>query len=496
MKFKRSSGIILHPTSLPGKYGMGDIGPNAYKFVDFLVETKQKLWQVLPLGPTGYGDSPYQCFSTFAGNPILISIEKLVEEGLLDKKEADPKEPFDDEKVDYGRVINYKNAVFRKAFDNFESNKKNGAETAKFESFCERHSKWLDDYSLFMSLKGKFHGRPWIEWDHDIKLKQNDAVARYKHELATEIKFQKFLQYVFFKQWYELKAYANSNGVKIIGDIPIYVAFDSSDAWSSPSTFQFDSEMTPINVAGVPPDYFSKTGQLWGNPLYNWQALKDTGFKWWIDRIRSVEELVDIIRIDHFRGFAGYWAVPYGDKTAMNGKWEKGPGEDLFFAIKDAMGDLPILAEDLGFLTEDVHELRDKFNFPSMKILQFGFDSKEGSPYVPHLFTPNSVVYTGTHDNDTIVGWYDKAPAEDKKYVKEYMNTDGKEIAWDFIRFAWASVAVFSIAPLQDILSLGSEARLNTPSVASGNWQWRFKWDQITPQIKEKLKKFTKLYGR
>ncbi len=495
MKFTRSSGVLLHPTSLPGEYGMGDIGPNAYKFVDFLATAKQKLWQVLPLGPTGYGDSPYQCFSTFAGNPFLISFEKLCEEGLLNKKDAEPKESFDDSKIDYGKVINYKNSVLRKAFENFE-HKKDGEEFAKFEYFCEKHSSWLEDYSLFMSLKNKFNGRSWSEWDKDIKLRYSDAVSKYRDELSGEIKFQKFMQYVFFKQWYELKAYANSKEIKIIGDIPIYVAFDSSDTWSNPSAFYFDSEMNPIKVAGVPPDYFSKTGQLWGNPLYNWQALKETGYKWWIDRIKAVHELVDIIRIDHFRGFAGYWAVQYGETTATNGEWEKGPGEDLFWAIKNALGELPILAEDLGFLTQDVHELRDKFNFPSMKILEFGFDSKEGSPYIPHMLTANAVVYTGTHDNDTIVGWYKKAIPDDKKLVRDYMNTDGKEVAWDFIRAAWSSVAVICLAPLQDVLSLGSEARMNTPSVASGNWQWRFKWEDITPKIKTRLKDFTKLYGR
>ncbi len=495
MKFERSSGILLHPSSLPSKYGIGDLGPNAYKFVDLLVETKQKLWQILPLGPTGYGDSPYQCFSTFAGNPFLISIEKLIEESLLDENEPALKDNFNNKLVDYGRVINFKYAILRKAFLRFIESKDKQLKT-KFNTFCDKNSSWLDDYALFMSLKDHFGGKPWSEWEENIKLRRPEAMAKYRKELADNINFQKFMQYIFFKQWFELKEYANTNEIKIIGDIPIYVAFDSSDAWSSPSTFYFDEDMNPIKVAGVPPDYFSKTGQLWGNPLYNWETLKETSYAWWIDRIRSINELVDIIRIDHFRGFAGYWAVPYGDKTAANGKWEKGPGAGLFIAIKNALGDLPILAEDLGFLTEDVHELRDKFGFPSMKILQFGFDSKEGSPYVPHLFTPNSVVYTGTHDNDTIIGWYKKAPEEDKHYVREYMNTDAKDISWDFIRHAWMSVAVFALAPMQDMLSLDSECRMNTPSVASGNWQWRFTWDQITPQVKEKLLKLTKLYSR
>ena len=495
MEFKRSSGILLHPTSLPSEYGIGDLGPNAFKFIDSLFETKQKLWQILPLGPTGYGDSPYQCFSTFAGNPLLISFEKLILEGLLTKQEVSLKERFDENKVDYGKVINYKYSTLRKAFKTFEI-KKDNIELDNFNYFCNKNSAWLEDYSLFMSLKDKFKGRPWIEWDRDIKLRDKEAISKYSNELFKEMNFHKFMQYVFFKQWKELKSYAELKEIKIIGDIPIYVAFDSSDAWSNSSLFYFDNEMNPTKVAGVPPDYFSETGQLWGNPLYNWQALKETGYRWWIQRIKAIHEMVDIIRVDHFRGFAGYWAIPYGETTAINGVWEKGPGEDLFWAIKNELGDLPVLAEDLGFLTDDVHELRDRFNFPGMKILQFGFDSKEGSSYVPHLLIKNSIVYTGTHDNDTVVGWYDKADKDDKKYFLEYMNSDGKDIAWDFIRAAWSSVSVFAIAPLQDFLSLGSEARMNTPSVASGNWQWRLKWSEITPKIKDRLTHFTKLYGR
>lgn len=489
MKFERSGGVLLHPTSLPGKYGIGDLGPSAYKFVDFLAETKQKLWQVLPLGPTGYGDSPYQCFSTFAGNPLLISLDNLLKEGLLSQEDLQIKEPFDDNKVDFGKIIDFKYSIYRKAFDKF-------ADTKEFKAFCSKHSLWLDDFSLFMSLKTLFGGRPWSEWDKEIKLREPTAISKYTNELAKDIRFCKFLQYYFFKQWDELKAYANKKEIKIIGDIPIYVAFDSSDAWAKPSAFYFDKQMNPVKVAGVPPDYFSKTGQLWGNPLYNWQALKKDGFKWWIERVKAVQELVDIIRIDHFRGFAGYWAVPFGSETAADGKWEVGPGADVFIAIKDALGDLPILAEDLGFLTPDVHKLRDKFGFPSMKILQFGFDSKEGSAYIPHLLERNNVVYTGTHDNDTIVGWFQKASPQDKQLVLDYANSDGHEIAWDFIRFALGSVANIALIPLQDILSLDSDARMNTPSVASGNWQWRFKWEQITPQIKEKLKKFTEIYQR
>lgn len=488
MKFTRTSGILLHITSLPSRFGIGDLGEAAYGFVNVLAETKQKLWQVLPLGPTGFGDSPYQCFSTFAGNPLLISLEKLSEAGLLSAEDLNTNENFDDTKVDYGKVINYKYALYRKAFANF-------AEDKDYKTFCTKHT-WLNDYALFISLKQHFNGRSWNEWDKDIKLKEPEAVARYTKNLAKEIAFHKFLQYCFFKQWHELKAYANKNGVQIIGDIPIYVAFDSSDAWGSPKTFFFDKNMNPTKVAGVPPDYFSKTGQLWGNPLYNWRELKKDNYKWWRDRVQAIRELVDIIRIDHFRGFCGYWAVPYGSETAMDGKWEKGPGADIFIAIKELLGDLPILAEDLGVLTPDVHALRDKFGFPSMKILEFAFNANEGSSYIPHLLERNSVVYTGTHDNDTVVGWFRTAAPQDKALFMEYTNTDGKDVAWDFIRLAFASVSNIAIVPMQDILSLDSDARMNTPSLASGNWQWRFKWNQVTPDLKGRLKRFTELYQR
>lgn len=488
MSFKRSSGILLHPTSLPGKYGIGELGEEAYRFVDFLIASGQQLWQILPLGHTGYGDSPYQCFSTFAGNPLLISLDKLCKEGLLSKEDLNLKEPFDVEKVDYGRVIDFKYPLLRKAYSNYKGK--------ELEAFCAEHKSWLYDYAMFMALKNHFKGRPWPEWDEDIKLRKPEALKKYGQQLATDIGFYQFLQYEFFKQWHELRAYANSKNIKIIGDVPIYVAMDSSDAWSSPSAFLFDEKMNPTKVAGVPPDYFSKTGQLWGNPLYNWEALKKTGYKWWIERVKATQELVDIIRIDHFRGFAGYWAVPYGETTAIKGKWETGPGKDLFNTIKNELGELPILAEDLGFITQDVHDLRDAFNFPSMKILQFGFDSKEGSPYVPHLFNINSVAYTGTHDNDTVLGWFEKASTEDKQYFLDYTNSDGKNVSWDFLRLAWASVSLIALAPLQDVLSLGSEARMNTPSVASGNWQWRFKWEQITSELTDKLNKLTVIYQR
>ncbi|BDU51309.1 4-alpha-glucanotransferase [Haliovirga abyssi] len=493
--FERSSGVLLHATSLPGKFGIGTLGKEAYQFVDFLIKSNQKLWQTYPLGPTGYGDSPYQCFSAFAGNPLLISLETVVEDGLLTNSDLETNEKFDESKVDFGKIINFKFPILKKAFDNF-SNGSFELEKIKFETFVKKNSNWLDDFSLFMSLKEHFGGKPWIEWDNDIKLREENALRDYKNKLKNDIEFQNFIQYLFFKQWKKLKAYANQNYIKIVGDIPIFVAFDSADAWSNPDIFLFDEERKPVRVAGVPPDYFSATGQLWGNPLYNWDKLKETNFAWWIDRIKANLELSDIIRIDHFRGFAEYWAVPYGDKTAINGEWWPAPGKELFEAIEASLGSLPIIAEDLGLITPDVEELRDHFNLPGMKILQFAFDSSEENNYIPHSYNKNCVVYTGTHDNDTVAGWFEKASKDDKKYALDYFNSNGEDICWDFIRGAWASTAVIAITPLQDILRLGSFARINTPGVAAGNWQWRFKAEDITNEHISKLKHLTTIYGR
>lgn len=495
MKFQRCSGVLLHPTSLPGKFGIGSLGKEAYNFVDFLIYTKQKLWQTLPLGPTGYGDSPYQCFSAFAGNPLLIDLEKLVnDDKLLKKEDLETSETFDDNKVDFGKVLKLKSNLYKKAFSNF-TNSNNELLKIKFEIFCEKNSAWLEDYSLFMALKGHFI-KSWKEWDKDIKTRNANALKKCKAELHDEIEYHKFLQYLFFKQWLELKAYANAHNVKIVGDIPIFVAFDSADAWANPEVFFFDEDRNPTKVAGVPPDYFSATGQLWGNPLYDWDKMKENNFKWWVDRIRATSEMVDIIRIDHFRGFAGYWAVPADRKDAIVGKWEKGPGADLFTTIKDELGNLPIIVEDLGVITPDVEKLRDDFSFPGMNILQFGFEPDGESVYIPHRFKNNSIVYTGTHDNDTTQGWFDKLDAKTKKYVKEYLNTDGKEITWDMIRAAWASTASIAFIPMQDILSLGSEARMNIPAIPSGNWQWRYKSKDITQVMKDKLKGLTRIYRR
>ncbi|WP_027340323.1 4-alpha-glucanotransferase [Halonatronum saccharophilum] len=489
MAFERSSGVILHPTSLPGPYGIGSLGKEAYEFIDFLSDTKQKLWQICPLGPTGYGDSPYQCFSAFAGNPFLVSLEKLKEEGLV-KEDDLGEDNFPKDKVDYGWVIDFKVGVLKKAYNRFKK-KSNKKDNEDFVAFCQDNIEWLEDYTFFMALKDEFDGRPWIEWDDDIKFRKEEAVDKYKKELKDEIQFHKFIQYLFFKQWNEVKGYANKQGISIIGDVPIFVAFDSADAWANPDIFLFDEKKKPTKVAGVPPDAFSETGQLWGNPLYDWDELKSRDYNWWIKRFEAILDMVDHVRLDHFRGFAAYWAVPADEDTAMNGEWVDGPGADFFQAIKDQLGELPIIAEDLGVITEDVDELREGFGLIGMKVLQFAFDSGEKNKYLPHNYTKDFVVYTGTHDNDTTVGWFESLGEEEKHFIREYLDVDGSNIAWDLIEAAWGSVAVFAIAPLQDILSLGSEGRMNTPGKPAGNWQWRFTKDMLSDEVINKLREVT-----
>ena len=495
--FERSSGILFHPTSLPGKYGIGTLGKEAYAFIDFLKKSRQKLWQIFPLGPTGYGDSPYQSFSSFAGNPYLIDFDLLIEAHLL--SEEDLRDVFfgdNEEYIDYGAVYNQKYPLLRKAYENFKSSD-NHEMRENLEHFKRENASWLNDYSLYISLKNHFNGLPWNEWAHDIKNREHGAMEHYKNELADDIEYHNFIQFLFFKQWGDVKRYANENGIKIIGDIPIFVAADSSDAWANPEIFLFDEERKPVKVAGVPPDYFSATGQLWGNPLYNWQKLKETNYSWWVERVRANLSTCDIIRIDHFRGFEAYWAVPYGDDTAINGQWEPGPGIDLFNAIKSQLGELPIIAEDLGLMTQGVIDLREATGFPGMKILGFAFDSGEENDYLPHTYTKNCVVYTGTHDNDTLVGWFQKAKEEDRQFARDYLNSrSDDEIHWDAIRGAWSSVACMAISPVQDFLGLGSEARINTPGVASGNWQWRLKQGVLTNELAERIAKLTKIYSR
>mgnify|MGYP000881820131 FL=1 len=495
--FERSSGILFHPTSLPGKYGIGTLGKEAYAFIDFLKKSRQKLWQIFPLGPTGYGDSPYQSFSSFAGNPYLIDFDLLIEAHLL--SEEDLRDVFfgdNEEYIDYGAIYNQKYPLLRRAYENFKSSD-NHEMRENLEHFKRENASWLNDYSLYISLKNHFNGLPWNEWAHDIKNREHGAMEHYRNELADDIEYHNFIQFLFFKQWGDVKRYANENGIKIIGDIPIFVAADSSDAWANPEIFLFDEERKPVKVAGVPPDYFSATGQLWGNPLYNWQKLKETNYSWWVERVRANLSTCDIIRIDHFRGFEAYWAVPYGDDTAINGQWEPGPGIDLFNAIKSQLGELPIIAEDLGLMTQGVIDLREATGFPGMKILGFAFDSGEENDYLPHTYTKNCVVYTGTHDNDTLIGWFQKAKEEDRQFARDYLNSrSDDEIHWDAIRGAWSSVANMAISPVQDFLGLGSEARINTPGVAAGNWQWRLKHGVLTDELAERIAKLTKVYSR
>lgn len=495
--FERSSGILFHPTSLPGKYGIGTLGKEAYAFIDFLKKSRQKLWQIFPLGPTGYGDSPYQSFSSFAGNPYLIDFDLLIEAHLL--SEEDLRDVFfgdNEEYIDYGAIYNQKYPLLRKAYENFKSSD-NHEMRENLEHFKRENASWLNDYSLYISLKNHFNGLPWNEWAHDIKNREHGAMEHYKNELADDIEYHNFIQFLFFKQWGDVKRYANENGIKIIGDIPIFVAADSSDAWANPEIFLFDEERKPVKVAGVPPDYFSATGQLWGNPLYNWQKLKETNYSWWVERVRANLSTCDIIRIDHFRGFEAYWAVPYGDDTAINGQWEPGPGIDLFNAIKSQLGELPIIAEDLGLMTQGVIDLREATGFPGMKILGFAFDSGEENDYLPHTYTKNCVVYTGTHDNDTLIGWFQKAKEEDRQFARDYLNSrSDDEIHWDAIRGAWSSVANMAISPVQDFLGLGSEARINTPGVAAGNWQWRLGHGVLTDELAERIAKLTRVYSR
>ena len=508
MNLPRLSGILLHPTSLPGRFGIGDLGYEAYNFVDFLAASYQSLWQVLPLGPTGYGDSPYQCFSAFAGNPLLVSLEALVEDGLLHKRDLVEAPHFSDDRVDYGPAIEYKNSLLQKAYKNFKTEAA-GELKIEFEYFCEQANLWLQDYAIFRSCKDAHGGKEWTKWEENLRTRENNALHFWQENHADEIAAHKFYQYVFFKQWLKLARYANERGIKIIGDVPIFVAHDSADVWANPHLFDLHPDGTPRQIAGVPPDYFSATGQLWGNPLYRWDVIASTGYQWWIERIRATLAQVDIIRLDHFRGFEKYWAVPGDEKTAINGKWEEGPGAALFFALQKALGaELPIIAEDLGVITEEVDALRDQFNFPGMRILQFAFGTDEqADDFKPYNFPQNCVVYTGTHDNDTVVNWFTSEDVgdstrtleqvqEERDFVLQYLGSDGKEINWDFIRLALSSVARIAVIPVQDLLGIGGEGRMNVPARESGNWGWRFRKEDLTEAICDRLAELTKVYGR
>jgi 4-alpha-glucanotransferase len=506
VSFPRSSGILLHPTSLPGRFGIGDLGREAYRFVDFLKASEQSLWQVLPLGPTGYGDSPYQCFSAFAGNTLLISPEKLVEEGLLSQQDLEGAPDFPDDRIDFGNVITFKNALLKEAFERFKQTS-NKSLRAYFEQFSQQASSWLEDYALYRALKDAQGGKAWNEWEPKLARRDTAALATARERLREQIDAQKFYQFLFFKQWAALKAYCHEHNVRLVGDIPIFVARDSADVWMNPDEFKLDEAGNPLVVAGVPPDYFSATGQLWGNPIYNWDRMLRDGFRWWIERVRATLEIFDIVRIDHFRGFAASWEIPGGDKTAERGRWVNVPGRELFSAIKNALGDLPIIAEDLGVITPDVEALRDDFELPGMRILQFAFGGDTLNQDLPHNYIKNCVVYTGTHDNDTTVGWFTSVAGEgstrdseqierERQFCLNYLNTDGSEIHWDFIRAVLASVADTAIIPLQDLLGLGTEARMNLPNSTSGNWGWRYKAGALNDELGERLKQLTQIYGR
>ncbi|MEG0771938.1 4-alpha-glucanotransferase [Clostridium sp.] len=490
---KRSSGILMHITSLPSPYGIGTFGKEAYAFVDFLIKAGQKYWQILPLGSTSFGDSPYQSFSAFAGNPYFIDLDLLTKEGILNKEDYITLDFGDNsEKVDYEKIFNNKMAVLRIAFI-----KSKGKYEKSIEKFKEEHGHWLEDYALYMAVKEEFQLKSWQQWDEDIKLREINALKKYKKKLKEEIEYWVFLQYLFFKQYCELKQYANSNGIKIIGDIPIYVAEDSADTWANSELFLLDEIKKPTVVSGCPPDAFSETGQLWGNPIYNWELLEKQGYKWWIERIRANSKLYDVTRIDHFRGFESYWEIPYGDETAVNGTWVKGPGMKLFTAIKESLGEINIIAEDLGFLTDKVINFRIQSGYPGMKVLQFAFDSREESDYLPHNYDKNCVVYTGTHDNDTVNGWFKNTSKEDVDFAVKYLKlTEEEGYNWGFIRGALSSVGNLAIAQMQDFLGLGEESRMNIPSTLGGNWQWRVKKEALSDELAQKIYEVTKLYGR
>ncbi|KAB3528809.1 4-alpha-glucanotransferase [Alkaliphilus serpentinus] len=500
MILQRSSGILLHPTSLPSKYGIGDMGNEAYEFIDFLIRSRQSLWQILPLTPPGYGESPYQGFSAFAGNSYLISIDKLMEDGLILPEDLEDLPKFNDKRVEFQRAMDYKLKVFRRAFSRFN----NADNSGEYESFLSNNSYWLFDYCFFMALKNHHNERPWNQWDDKIAYRTPEGIEHYKKLLREEIEFHHFLQYIFDKQWKELKAYANENHIKIIGDLPIFISYDSSDAWTQPHLFEVDEKGNPTKVAGVPPDYFSKTGQLWGNPHFRWDKMMEDDFLWWRYRFAKLMELVDIIRIDHFRGFEAYWEIPASAPTAATGKWVKAPGAELFTTIFKHLKELPVVVEDLGFITPEVNHLKNRFQFPGMKIIQFSFGPHNPRNQRPMGFEANSVVYTGTHDNETSLGWYKslvETGATDvlnilDRYYGIHKGMDGKEICWRLIEITMTTASQIAIIPMQDVLCLDNEGRMNYPGTVGGNWDWRFTQNQVTPEMEQFLVEVTEKTGR
>lgn len=496
-KTKRLSGILLHPTSLPSPYGIGDLGQAAYRFIDFLEKAGQHLWQTLPLTPTGFGDSPYQSFSAFAGQPLLISPEHLTELGFLNEHDLNTCPLCNPERIDYGNIIPWKNVILRLAHARFLKQATDEL-LDEYRTFIADNSFWLEDYALYMACKDMHEGREWLLWDAKYRKPTPAVKANLKKLLEKEISYYYFVQFIFAKEWKSLKEYANAHEIEIIGDIPLFVSLDSADVWANQELFQLDSKGYPTAVAGVPPDYFSEDGQLWRNPLYDWNAHKKEGYRWWIARVRHQLTMTDYLRIDHFRGLESYWSIPAGEKTAINGKWIPGPRTELFYAIEKALGEnLPIIAEDLGIITPEVDALRDTLGFPGMRVLQFAFEDEEESTYLPHQFdTVNCVCYTGTHDNNTTKGWYENAPEVARDKVRYYMNTDGKSIHWDFIRTCLGTIAKFAIFPMQDALGIGEDGRMNTPGVGADNWSWRCKEDAFSDDLADALSHISQIYGR
>jgi 4-alpha-glucanotransferase len=501
MKFPRGSGILLHPTSLPGRFGIGDLGDEAYRFIDFLTASSQSYWQILPLSPTGYADSPYMGLSAFAGNPMLISPEKLAEIGHLFKSDLESVPVFPVGSVDFGPAIHFKTGLLDMAFSNFRE-RGGKVQHDGFARFCQEERSWLDDFALFMALKERHELRPWYEWEHELAVRQRDALIGASNLLKDRIENIKYRQWQFFEQWLALKRYSNERGVRIIGDIPIFVARDSADVWANPDLIYLDENLEPTVVSGVPPDYFSETGQLWGHPLYRWEVMANRGYAWWIARFRMAFTQSDVARIDHFRGFYNYWEVPAGEVTAVKGRWVKGPGADLFRTVTAAIGEVAIIAEDLGDFDKasraGVNALQAEFGYPGMKVLQFAFGDGPCDPFLPHNIRQECVAYTGTHDNDTAVGWYQVTSTEEERdYARKYLASDGSDIAWDLIRLGWASVANTAMTTVQDLLSLGHEARMNLPgSVGPPNWCWRMPPGALNEQLAARLLEMTAIYGR
>lgn len=493
---ERASGVLFHPTSLPGPYGIGDLGPEAYKWIDFLSASGTRYWQFLPLGPTGYGDSPYQCFSAMAGNPYLISPDGLLELGLIDKGDLKDIPRFPNDNVDFGPVIEWKVALLQKVSQRTIQDGMPKTFLREFEAFVEHNIDWLEEYALFMAIKQSQGGVSWTDWPVPLKFRDETALNVARQELFNEIFRHKFDQFLFFKQWFEIRQYAHAKGIQLIGDMPFVIAFDSADAWARPELFLLDSDLKPTLVAGVPPDAFGPKGQLWGNPLYNWQAHEAENYAWWLKRMEATLELVDLVRIDHFRGFAAAWHIPYGNEDAIIGEWIASPGEALFKAFQTRFPDLPIIAEDLGFITPDVVALREDFNLPGMRILQFAFDGDPENEFLPHHYPVNSVCYTGTHDNETTKGWYRQAEQKNKLFFHKYLDCKDEDVAWAMMRAGFRSVAQLCVVPMQDILSLDSDARMNNPGIAAGNWGWRMNKDAINDVLVDKLRDLNFTYGR